>query len=119
MHTVDPDPVYDLSHWWCATWQKVQPEAVPPVSRYYRLCLQQDLWGQWELLRCWGRIGRKPTREQQESVDSPEVAEAIRQQVQKTRRQHRYVPVETPLVALDLVNWTTENTARRSAGKSE
>ncbi len=35
------DPGYDLSRWWCATWQKVQPDAVPPVYRYYQLCLQQ------------------------------------------------------------------------------
>ena len=112
MHTSDSDsdPVYDLSRWWCVTWQKVQPDADPPVSRYYRLCLQQDLWGQWELLRCWGRIGQKPSLELRERVDSPEAAEAIRKQVQKTRRQHRYVPVEAPLVALDLANWTTEDT---------
>ena len=104
------DPIYDLSRWWCETWQKVQPDAVPPVYRYYRLCLQQDLWGQWELIRCWGRIGQKPTRELREGVASPEAAAVIRQQVQKTRRQHRYVPVESPLVGLDLADWTRENT---------
>lgn len=106
----DSDLVYDLSRWWCVTWQKVQPDAEPPVFRYYRLCLQQDLWEQWELLRCWGRIGQKPSRERRERVDSPEAAEAIRKQVQKTRRQHRYVPVEAPLVALDLANCTSEDT---------
>ena len=98
MHTSDSDrdPVYDLSRWWCVTWQKVQPDADPPVSRYYRLCLQQDLWGQWELLRCWGRIGQKPTRERRERVGSPEAAEIIRQQAQKTGQQHRYGPVDAP-----------------------
>lgn len=112
MHTPDSDsdPVYDLSRWWWVTWQKVEPDANPPVFRYYRLYLQQDLWGQWELLRCWGRIGQKPSRERRERVDSPEVAAVIRQQVQKIRRQHRYGPVEAPLVALDLANWTTEDT---------
>jgi hypothetical protein len=52
-------------------------------------------------------------------VDSPGAAEVIRRQVQKTRRQHRYVPVEAPLVALDMADWTTENNARCFAGKSE
>ena len=99
-----PAPVYDLSRWWCDTWQKVQQDAQPPVYRYYRLCLRQDLWGQWELIRCWGRIGQKASREVREIIASPEAAEALRVQVQKTRRQHRYLPVAAPWAALDLAD---------------
>lgn len=26
-------------------------------TRYYELCLQQDLWGDWLLMRTWGKRG--------------------------------------------------------------
>ena len=28
------------------------------MSRYYRLDVQPDLFGQWDLIREWGRIGQ-------------------------------------------------------------
>ena len=85
-----PDLAYALPQWWCTTWQKIDTVVQPAQRRYYRLCLQQDLWGQWELLRSWGRIGQAPTRIVQEIVDSPEAAQTIRAAVEKTRQRHGY-----------------------------
>lgn len=85
-----PDLTYAVPQWWCTTWQKIDTASQPAQRRYYRLCLQQDIWGQWEVLRSWGRIGQSPTRVVQEPVDSPEVAQRIRAAVDKTRQRHGY-----------------------------
>lgn len=29
------------------------------ASRYYRAAVQQDLFGQWEVVRCWGGLGSR------------------------------------------------------------
>lgn len=89
-HPDTPDLRYAVPQWWCMTWQKIDTESVPAQRRYYRLCLQQDIWGQWELLRSWGRIGQSPTRVVQEPVASPEAAQRIRAAVHHTRQRHGY-----------------------------
>lgn len=34
-------------------------DAAEGMSRYYRLSIAQTLFGEWALIREWGRIGRK------------------------------------------------------------
>ena len=42
-----------MARWRVLEWQKIRPEE--GVYRYYRLTLQQNLWGEWELVKSWGR----------------------------------------------------------------
>lgn len=83
------DPVYDMDLWRVLEWQKIQPEE--GVYRYYRLTLQQNLWGEWELVKSWGRIGQRPTRVVRQSISSPDMAVAIAADVDKQRRQRGYL----------------------------
>lgn len=42
---------YQLTNWISFHWTK--------QTRYYKLILHQDLWGNWIVTRAWGRIGTK------------------------------------------------------------
>ncbi|MHB8236215.1 MAG: WGR domain-containing protein [Acidithiobacillus ferrivorans] len=84
------DMVYDMDRWWVREWQKIQPEK--DLYRYYRLTLQQNLWGEWELIKSWGRIGQRPTRVVALSVTEPEHAEILAAAVAKARKLHGYLP---------------------------
>ncbi len=79
---------YCLSSWWTRYWERRDP--AQGVARYYGLSLRQDLWGEWELIRSWGRIGHKPTREVREWIRGPAEAAVIADQVHRRRVQHRY-----------------------------
>ena len=81
--------VYELSRGWSRYWEKVLPEE--NVYRYYLLSLEQNLWGEWELIRRWGRIGRRPTRALLQVVDSPAAAEDIAAGIDRVRRKRGYV----------------------------
>ena len=79
---------YQIHSWWCRSWEKVDPER--NQARYYELSLQQDLWGNWELRRAWGRVGQCPSRVVLEGVPTPEAAEDLAEQVHRRRLQHGY-----------------------------
>ena len=84
------DLIYDMDRWWVREWQKIQSEE--GLYRYYRLALRQDLWGEWELIKSWGRIGQRPTRVVALSVAEPEHAESLAAAVAKARKRHGYLP---------------------------
>lgn len=81
-------PVYSLERWWTREWQKLRPEQ--GIQRYYRLILRQDLWGEWELIREWGRIGRRPSRMVRQPVANADAADGIAQEVAKVRQRRGY-----------------------------
>jgi predicted DNA-binding WGR domain protein len=84
-------PQYVLSRWWTREWQKVVPEV--DTYRFYRVCLQQNLWGEWELTVCWGRIGGKPSRTLIHFLPNPEAAEAFVQAIDRKRQKRGYRPL--------------------------
>ncbi|MGD9640263.1 MAG: WGR domain-containing protein [Synergistaceae bacterium] len=84
-----PLPPYDLERWWTREWHKIVPEK--DQYRFYRLTLQQNLWGEWELITSWGRIGRKPSRTSLRILKDPTVAESIAQAVDRKRQKRGYV----------------------------
>ena len=49
---------YTTSSWLRCRWER--------ESRYYEITLEQDLWGQWIITRCWGS---KLTRQSQTRVE--------------------------------------------------
>ncbi|MEY2341312.1 WGR domain-containing protein [Acidithiobacillus sp. IBUN Pt1247-S3] len=79
---------YQVADWQTWVWEKRDPEK--GQFRYYRLSLQQALWGHWEILRSWGRIGHRPTRVVQTFVASPQAAAALVEQVRRTRLRRGY-----------------------------
>ncbi len=79
---------YAFAEWWTRTWEKRDPEH--GQARYYQMSLQQNLWGDWELLRSWGRIGHKPSRVVLEAVRDLEAAEALPEQIHGRRLRHGY-----------------------------
>jgi len=81
-------PRYEIEHWWVREWQKVRPEE--GVYRFYRLSLQQNLWGEWELTTSWGRIGQKPSRVLLQVLDSPSIAEQFAVRVDRVRLKRGY-----------------------------
>lgn len=84
------DLSYDMDRWWVREWQKIQSEE--GLYRYYRLALRQNLWGEWELIKSWGRIGQRPTRVVALSAAELEHAEilAAALAVAKARKRHDY-----------------------------
>ncbi|MHB1581470.1 MAG: WGR domain-containing protein [Acidithiobacillus sp.] len=86
------DLIYDMDRWWVREWQKIQPEN--DLYRYYRLTLQQNLWGEWELIKSWGRIGRKPTRTVRIGIAGPDSAAAMAEEVAKVRRRRQYLFID-------------------------
>ena len=83
-----PSPRYELELLRVWEWQKIAPEK--GMQRYYRLTLQQDLWGDWELIREWGRIGRKPSRIIWQSVPHAEAAESVAREIGRVRVRRGY-----------------------------
>lgn len=86
---------YQMAAWWTMTWEKRVPEK--GQARYYQLTLQQDLWGDWVLLRAWGRIGHHPSRVVQTFVANQQAADALAVQIHRTRLRHGYRLQENPV----------------------
>lgn len=88
MELVPCPPIYDLDRWQTWEWRKVLPEQ--NQYRYYRLILRQNLWGEWELIREWGRIGHKPTRSILQILANPESVTPTLQDTDRTRQRRGY-----------------------------
>jgi len=82
-------PRYEIERWWVREWQKTRPEE--GVYRFYRLSLQQNIWGEWELTTSWGRIGQKPSRTVLRVLADPAAAEAVLREVERARRKRGYL----------------------------
>lgn len=66
--------------------QKIDPEK--RQKRFYRLSVMRDLFGNWYLLREWGRIGSRGGQQMFEYFECETDAEMARDRLhtQKTRR---------------------------------
>jgi hypothetical protein len=53
-HSLVPRPVFDVSQWITLRFRR--------GARYYRLHLEQDLWGAWCLTRVQGRVNTRGGR---------------------------------------------------------
>ena len=91
-----PVPCLGLHH----AGEKEKPAAMPPVtlrridpakhvSRFYRLDVQPDLFGQWSLVREWGRIGSAGTLLVQ-SFPTQAEAEAAATHVRRLKERKGY-----------------------------
>lgn len=48
---------FQFNLWRTTRWEKVR--GADNQYRYYELALQQDIFGEWEVVRRWGRIGQR------------------------------------------------------------
>lgn len=77
---------YLPERWFTWEWERREEG----LQRYYQLTVQQNLWGEWEVLRSWGRIGQRPSRKVLQIVPHPEAAEAIAQEIDHRRQKRGY-----------------------------
>lgn len=67
------------------------------THRYYEIRVMQDLFGRWEVLRTWGRIGAALGTTMREQVsDEAAIGQAV-EAVTKKRVQRGYLPVQVPV----------------------
>ncbi|WP_425502244.1 WGR domain-containing protein [Peteryoungia desertarenae] len=68
------------------------------MARYYRMTVQPTLFGEWALVREWGRIGRGG---QVKTITCPSESEAASSLAtlshQKTRRGYQAVALQSPV----------------------
>ena len=86
-------PRYELERWWVREWEKVVPEE--GILRFYRLALEQNLWGEWELTTSWGRISRRPSRVLVRVLEDPAIALPFLEKVERARQKRGYIPVRS------------------------
>ena len=63
------------------------------MARFYRLELRQTLFGEWSLVRLWGRIGTGG-REQLETYSTQEAALAAADRLERAKRGRGYMVLE-------------------------
>jgi len=66
-------------------------DATKNMQRFYRLDLQQDLFGVWMLTREWGRIGHQGQTKVTSFASQDDAATALRQRRQQ-KEKRGYAP---------------------------
>lgn len=67
----------------------------PPdnMARFYRLEVRPTLFGEWSVVRIWGRIGASG-REQFETHPTRDAAMALMERLERTKRRRGYIALE-------------------------
>ncbi|MFE8034041.1 WGR domain-containing protein [Thiohalocapsa marina] len=65
-------------------------------ARYYRVVLEQDLFGDWSLIACWGALHSRRGGMRVTALPSLDAGVAALDGIAKRRRQRGYVPVHPP-----------------------
>lgn len=65
----------------------------PLSGRYYEVRVLRDLWGHWEILRTWGRIGTAHGGQQREQLACESACVAALAGIERRRRTRGYTPV--------------------------
>lgn len=68
--------------------QKIDPEK--RQNRFYRMSIDRDLFGDWRLLREWGRIGARGGQRLSEYFQSETDAERALAQLQQKKLRRGY-----------------------------
>ena len=80
-------PTIQLADWQHLRWHK--------DTRYYEAILEQDLWGEWLLVRRWGRRGQRSGQSKATPCDSYEQGLRLLEDVSKRRTQRGYRLITT------------------------
>jgi hypothetical protein len=65
----------------------------PEKDRYYQVFLDQDLFGDWTLIKVWGGIGSNRGRMHSTSVASYEAGVELVDEIAQRRSQRGYKPM--------------------------
>ena len=68
----------------------------PEKARYYRVVLEQDLFGVWSLIACWGGLHSRRGGMRVTTLASLDAGVAALDGIAKRRRQRGYVPMPPP-----------------------
>ena len=68
----------------------------PEKARYYRVVLEQDLFGVWNLIACWGGLHSHRGGMRVTALASLDAGVAALDGIANRRRQRGYVPVPLP-----------------------
>ena len=80
-------PRYQLEDWQMLRWQQ--------GHRYYEAQLQQNLWGDWQLTRCWGHQGNKRGHRLERYFESYQQGQNLLSRTIKRRERDGYQTVST------------------------
>jgi hypothetical protein len=67
----------------------------PEKRRYYRACLQTDLFGDWTLTRCWGSLDSHHGQVRTELVDNQAHGLRVLAGIEKRRTIRGYLSTRT------------------------
>ena len=65
-------------------------------ARYYRVVLEQDLFGAWTLIACWGALHSRRGGMRVNALPSLDAGVAALDGIAKRRQQRGYAPVPAP-----------------------
>ena len=68
----------------------------PEKARYYRVFLDQDLFGDWTLIKVWGGIGSNRGRMHSTGVASYEAGIELVDEIARRRSQRGYTRTSAP-----------------------
>ena len=57
------------------------------MHRYYTLAVAPNLFGEWSLVRAWGRVGRPPQSRIELHATEHDARDALRQWTERKRRK--------------------------------
>lgn len=78
---------FDKKNWFNNRWEN------PDKKRYYQTILQQNLFGDWEIVKVWGRINSNLGRHMVEPCDSYKSAISRLEQINKLRVKRGYTAI--------------------------
>ena len=70
------------------------------IARDYSIWMTVDLFGEWVVETCWGRIGAKGQRQRRSFPDAPSARRHVRTILKKRRGARKRIGVEYRLVAV-------------------
>lgn len=74
----------DTNKWQSRRWERLERE------RYYEARLTQNLWGEWSVIRVWGRKNSRLGSTQETPVTDYAEGVALMQSIASRRRQRGY-----------------------------
>lgn len=85
-----------LNRWKTVTWKSTMPRA--NRYRFYEITLRQNIWGEWEIQRAWGRLNSARTLCQNTLVPGIEEGEKLLSRESKRRAKRGYVLLSPNLI---------------------
>jgi predicted DNA-binding WGR domain protein len=69
----------------------IRSDPAKNLHRYYRLDVQRDLFGEWCLIREWGRIGQRGGQSRTVPFTTPAEAQAALERQRRVKERKGYI----------------------------